>query len=210
MALSERPKPFRDSSLFVVGLEGEVSGAEFQYFQEVLKLRLFDWRRIRFELLPTPADRHRSDPEAVFERVKQYVEKYGLRPFDRAWIALDFDTWGVKKLSSVAKMVRQCAFKLAVSNPCFELWLLLHHESFDLIAITAVGTRGRSAAAKTAWRAHKVAITPETVGRACSKAQQLAAAQKLNDRWPSCPGSDVYRLFADLASQAGFPANRTS
>jgi hypothetical protein len=98
MALSNRPRPFRDSSLFVIGLEGEIAGAEYQYFQEVLRVELLDHRRVRFEFLPTSSEQHRSDPEAVFARVKQYAEEHGLQPFDRAWIVLDFDSWGRPKI----------------------------------------------------------------------------------------------------------------
>jgi hypothetical protein len=113
MALSSRDKPFRDSSLFVIGLEGEMSGAEYQYFQEVLQLELLDPRRVRFEFLPTSAEHHNSDPEAVFARVKQYTEEHGLKPFDRVWAVLDVDSWGEKKLSSVASKIKQCGFSLA-------------------------------------------------------------------------------------------------
>jgi len=57
MGLSERPTPFRDSSLFVVGLEGEVSGAEYQYFRRVTELDVLDHRRVS-----TPVEIRRSSP----------------------------------------------------------------------------------------------------------------------------------------------------
>ncbi len=196
MALSSRPRPFRDSSLFVIGLEGEESGAEYQYFQEILTL--LDLRRVRLEFLPTSEVGHDSDPDAVFNRVQDYTETHRLERFDRVWIILDFDSWGDKKLSLVAMNAKQCDFSLGISNPCFELWLLLHHEHVDLTSITNEGPRGRSRAAKSAWRARTVSITHETVIRARTEARRLGAGDPASARWPSCPGSDIYRLFDDL------------
>jgi hypothetical protein len=41
-------------------------------------------------------------------------------------MVIDFDRWGVGKLGEIAQACRQKGYLLAVSNPCFELWLLLH------------------------------------------------------------------------------------
>jgi hypothetical protein len=41
-------------------------------------------------------------------------------------MVIDFDRWGEQKLGAIAQAGRQKGYLLAVSNPCFELWLLLH------------------------------------------------------------------------------------
>jgi hypothetical protein len=212
MGLSERPTPFRDSSLFVVGLEGEVSGAEYQYFRRVTELDVLDHRRVRFVLLSTPVERHDSDPQAVLRRVQAYASQNELRSFDRVWLVMDVDTWGTRKLSDVAQQARSRGFSLAVSNPCFEVWLLLHHEAYDLGPILAATERQRSAVAKAIWRGDKIEVSGTTLLRAWENARALAAADGPHARWPSCPGSAVYRLFEDLVARqawrAGVPASK--
>ena len=44
---------------------------------------------------------------------------------------LDVDRWGDAKLSEIGRLCHQKGYALAVSNPCFELWLLLHLRSLD-------------------------------------------------------------------------------
>jgi len=201
MGLAKRPKPFRDSSLFVLGLEGEITGAEYQYFQQVMELEALDHRRVRFVLLSTPPERHDSDPQSVLDRVEEYTAACGLRSFDRVWLVLDVDSWGAKKLSEVAQQVRGCGFSLALSNPCFEVWLLLHHRECDLGFIVHTAERQRSAATKAVWRGNKAQISSDAVLSAWGKARALAVADGPNLRWPSCPGSSLYRLFEDLLAR---------
>ena len=39
---------------------------------------------------------------------------------------IDFDKWPLRNLENISEQCLQDRFFLAVSNPCFELWLLLH------------------------------------------------------------------------------------
>lgn len=45
--------------------------------------------------------------------------------FDEVWCVIDVDEFDVE---SAARLAAEHGVLLAVSNPCFELWLLLHHE----------------------------------------------------------------------------------
>ena len=45
--------------------------------------------------------------------------------FDRVWCVTDVDDFD---MSSATRLAAAERIELAVSNPCFELWLLLHHE----------------------------------------------------------------------------------
>lgn len=53
----------------------------------------------------------------------------GQREFDEFWCVFDVE-WPQNhpKLTSVIEEARQGGIKLAVSNPCFELWLILHFQ----------------------------------------------------------------------------------
>lgn len=44
--------------------------------------------------------------------------------FDEVWCVVDVDEFDV---ASAASEARRHQVRLAISNPCFELWLLLHH-----------------------------------------------------------------------------------
>ena len=48
------------------------------------------------------------------------------------WLALDVDRWPKTNLRSVCKDAKKRGFGLAISNPCFELWLYLHISENDL------------------------------------------------------------------------------
>ncbi len=45
---------------------------------------------------------------------------------DTLWSVFDVDRWPVKNLSLVCHQARQKKYSLAISNPCFEVWLCLH------------------------------------------------------------------------------------
>jgi len=47
-------------------------------------------------------------------------------PFDQIWCVFDEDTHG--ELENVRETARARKFDVAYSNPCFEVWLILHHE----------------------------------------------------------------------------------
>lgn len=48
----------------------------------------------------------------------------GTDEFDQVWCVIDVDEF---KLDDVARIAAERGVRLAVSNPCFELWLLLHY-----------------------------------------------------------------------------------
>lgn len=110
-----------DPKLIVIATEGEYS--ERQYFEE-LRLR-FGRSSIHVEILNTTDNK--SSPQHVLRRLDEFRKKYQIkRKRDELWMAIDYDRWGQAKLSEIAQLCEQKGFNLAVSNPCFELWLLLH------------------------------------------------------------------------------------
>jgi hypothetical protein len=46
-------------------------------------------------------------------------------------MVIDRDNWEEKNLSDIATKCHQAGYRIADSNPCFELWLLLHFVDFD-------------------------------------------------------------------------------
>src|SRR5262249_54286422 len=63
-------------------------------------------------------------PLQVVEYASAYVKRSN-REFDEIWCVVDVDEFD---LEPTVQLARRFGVKLAVSNPCFELWLLLHFE----------------------------------------------------------------------------------
>jgi hypothetical protein len=71
----------------------------------------------------------KSDPYHVLEKLRRYLKDEGLRQSDEAWIVVDADQWPEERLRQLYQWRQEKAgHGLAVSNPKFEFWLLLHFE----------------------------------------------------------------------------------
>jgi len=106
--------------LFVISTEGERT--EPIYFQEFNPGRDGGFR---VHLLPT--QRGKSRPREVLERLIQYEKQNRPGPNTEYWAVLDRDAWSNAELDEVAARVdARSNYHLALSNPCFELWLWLH------------------------------------------------------------------------------------
>ncbi|MBR5998701.1 MAG: RloB domain-containing protein, partial [Deltaproteobacteria bacterium] len=71
----------------------------------------------------------RSSPTDVLQRMKKHLKKEPLEGSDEAWLVVDYDQWPPEhfyKLHAWTQQKDKCF--LAVSNPKFEYWLLLHFE----------------------------------------------------------------------------------
>ena len=69
----------------------------------------------------------------MIKRLDEYIEKkdFALEKDDELWVMIDVDRWNKSTLQEIAKEARQKGYRLAISNPCFELWLLLHFRDFS-------------------------------------------------------------------------------
>jgi hypothetical protein len=114
----------RDASLVIIASEDQY--AVKQYFE------LFHSTKIQFQVLPTQDGR--SSPQHVVDRLKGYMEEHQFGEGDRFWYVTDVDHWSqpahIKKLVDVLRLCRQAKIDVALSRPCFELWLLLHFSDF--------------------------------------------------------------------------------
>jgi len=65
----------------------------------------------------------------VLSRMEEYIKQEGVKPSDEAWLIVDRDQWDEKHLDLLHQWTLKCSnYKLALSNPKFEFWLLLHYE----------------------------------------------------------------------------------
>ena len=112
--------PHRDSRYFVIVAEGEREDAYFQFFNGKNQ-------RIRIEIVPR--EDNASAPTHFLNRLAKFKEEAGWNPKnnDVAWFVLDVDKW---KQEQIYELIEHCkdneVVNIAISNPCFEVWLLYH------------------------------------------------------------------------------------
>lgn len=110
----------RDTSIIFIGIEGgSQDSREAKYFD------IFNEEDIRLQFKVVPCEENRSSPIHVFNHLKDEINREPLRDDDEIWVVIDVDRYH-EHLPEVARLCNDANFNLAVSNPCFEYWLLLH------------------------------------------------------------------------------------
>ena len=124
--MRERREAFRDARLIVIASEGK--DTERIYFKALAKE--YTNPRVHVHILERSVDeQNNSSPEHVLKQLNDYKKLYDLEADDELWLVVDKDQWKDKMLSRVAtECALEVSMHMALSNPCFELWLLLHLE----------------------------------------------------------------------------------
>ena len=122
--MRERHEAFRDARIIVIASEGK--DTERIYFQALASE--YANPRVHVHILERGEDeQNNSSPEHVLKQLNDYKRDYSLEEDDELWLVIDKDRWTEAMLSHVAAECAQNDFMhMALSNPCFELWLLLH------------------------------------------------------------------------------------
>jgi hypothetical protein len=117
---NQRRVEFRDPKrFFFIAMEGKET--EPRYFDEFKTARD---AKIQVKLVPNP--KHKSRPKEVLQRLHRYMRNNTTLPGDEGWLVIDRNSWPQDELDEVCRDAEACAYSVAVSNPCFELWLFLH------------------------------------------------------------------------------------
>lgn len=115
--------PYR--KLFVIATEG--AKTEPQYFD------IFRTLKKGQVIIRMPEGKNKSDPENVLKRMKEYLKAERLKPSDEAWLVVDKDQWSEDQIDKLHEWTtQQKNYGLALSNPKFEYWLLLHFADGDI------------------------------------------------------------------------------
>ena len=124
--MRERREAFRDARLIVIASEGK--DTERIYFKALAKE--YTNPRVHVHILErSENEQNNSSPEHVLKQLNDYKSQYELEEDDELWLVVDKDRWTEAMLSRVAtECLQEVAMHMALSNPCFELWLLLHME----------------------------------------------------------------------------------
>lgn len=195
MQISRRRRPldrtlvsYRDARLVVVATEGQLT--EPRYFGGLR------FPRTQVEVIPSRGGR--SSPRHILSNLARFEAEYDLGEDDELWVVLDLDRWPVRALHAVHAACTESRYNLAVSNPCFEIWLALHFDEPLPNPVTANSLvqhlrgilGGYNKAALQGSHFH-----PQ-IGDAIERAR--AMDDKPGDLWPQTPGTRVYRLMESL------------
>ncbi len=129
-------------------------------------------------------------------RVMKHSRRPADRPFDQVWCVFDRDDH--LHVNSAINEALQVGIHVAFSNPCFELWLLLHvrdrtagldRREAQRLA-TSLGLVSAKDVPASAWQ-----LLESGYGAAKDRAIKLDERHELNGSLPrSNPSSDVWRL----------------
>jgi hypothetical protein len=202
--LYERKTDVRTARVFVVACEGEHT--ESLYFTALVEgLR-------RVTTITLPAFEGLSAPEQVFERLNEFAAKRGLTTFEATtgggelWMVIDVDRWfadnRIRVTHHVLDQAAQRGYEVAISNKCFEVWLLYHfeevaahstvHELEERLRVH-LGGYAKNKLDFEKYRPH--------IAAAIQRAKEADATPE--QREPAHPGSRVYRLLEAMQVACG-------
>ncbi len=113
----------RDPRLIIIATED--TKAEYKYFIHMADHYINTG--VHVEVLQRTGTS--SSPEHVIKMLNDFKRRFLINRHDQLWMVIDVDRWGKKKLSEIAQQCVQKKYFLAVSNPCSDLWFLLHKKS---------------------------------------------------------------------------------
>ncbi len=199
----KRRSGVRNPKLIIIATEG--THTEPTYFRDLTSPRYFYNSRIHVEVLEREGTA--SAPEYIMKALDRFCDRYYYEEgLDELWLVVDTDRWGDKKLADVATKCHQKGYQMAVSNPCFELWLLLHLKSLSEYPADILDDfrENRKVGNRTCLERELVNLLGEFnksslktehflpyVEDAITRAREI---DKPEPRWPNDLGSRVYLL----------------
>jgi hypothetical protein len=208
-AIGRAERELRDDRFFVVAAEDTY--APDQYFNGLAI------PRVKVLVIPTPVGSGHSAPVHVVERLKEaharMRERGEIQTDDEFWVLVDtdhhFKPSHIAGTLDALRAARDSGFFHAVSDPCFETWLLLHHEApqpgIPLSNPDQVETRLRQVLGRYNKRSIDTnRFTLEGARTAIARARALEAdPDDLASHRPASPGTRVYRLMERVVGGRG-------
>ncbi len=206
----KRPSFVRNvQKLFVIATEGVKT--EIKYFEQFKSEEYYNNKSVFIEVLKRLTTD--SSPAVVIKQLNNFSKEFNLKEGDELWMVIDRDkqSWSTQQIAEVARLCNQKRYGFALSNPCFELWLLLHRKDIneysaavrdELFRNLKTGNRGRVEIELLAicGTYNKSNLNVDDylphVNLAIHRAEALT--QNVNERWPDYLGSHVYKLVREL------------
>ena len=203
----QRIEGVKSSRLIVIAAEGRAT--ENIYF-EAMRQELC---ATNVQLVVLNRDDDNSNPASVHRQIKDFMEEYNILDDDQLWIVVDRDDWKEKMLADIAQLCQQNNnLRFCMSNPCFELWLILHLEDiadyseedrknlFENPRLSTHGTWTKYHLRKLMGHYQESDYNPSLllphIEDAICRAEMLDLNPK--DRWPQTVGTRVYLLAKSI------------
>ncbi|WP_115712460.1 RloB family protein [Legionella sainthelensi] len=176
--------------LFVIAAEGRIT--EPQYFA-------------RFNGINTSVivkclkANNQSSPRQILKRINRYLQSESISSTDQAWIVVDKDSWEDQQLMQLYNWSKtQPNYGVALTNPNFEYWILLHfEEGHNIGSIRDISTRLKNWIPNYNKSLEKIQIDANSIQEAIQRA-------KIHDNppcedWPRNFGcTTVYKLVEKI------------
>jgi len=201
--IHRKPRPLkrdadslRDDRLFIVACDDTY--APKQYFD------FFKITRVKVHVVPT------EDGTSAAEHVLQRLRNIEHEDDDELWMLLDTDHYiqgtHLASFTEALTAAGQLGVNVALSRPCFELWLLLHHEEEAQIEALRSAKDVENALRERLGQYNKTKLKQEhfpleSVFSACLRAERLDFAVP-GGEIPGGNTSRVYLLWKAIAAKA--------
>lgn len=193
----ERRIGFRPTKkLFLIASEG--AETEPLYFEELKPLVAGRDAIIRVKLVANP--NHGSHPKEVLKRLRAAAKKEAIKLGDDLWLVIDRDAWNEADLEEVCKQAKTLGYFVALSNPCFELWLYLHLQNNSHFIDRHQCQREFGKVCKSYEAKGKSGYDAKSLMKEIGKAIERAKAIDVRpaDPWPKTQATRVYLLVEKL------------
>jgi len=195
IARDRDPHSLRDDRLFIVGCDDTYAPAQYFGFFKLARVKVF--------VVPTVDGT--SVPKYVLDRLLQYEHEQD----DELWMVLDTDHLirgpHLAGLTQTMQEAKRQGVNIALSRPCFEVFLLLHHEGEETVA--GLGSAAEICASLAARiggynkaNLKRSAFPLSTVASACQRAERLDSTA--GGEIPTQNTSRVYLLWKAIVAKA--------
>ncbi len=194
----DRSIPYlRDTRLIIIATEG--SKTERDYFS------IFERANSRIQVIVLPTEDGMSAPKHVLDRLRRYRRENAFRRDDVLCLVIDEDRWPIEQMADVAAKASQQHIELAVSCPCFEIWLYLHHRDPmpTMAVMTSQNVKQELRELLGGYNPAKlqVELFKPLVDEAVRRAKALDSDPTA--RWPIRPGTRIYRIIEHIRNLSG-------
>lgn len=206
----KRIEGVKSSRLIVIAAEGRAT--ENIYF-EAMRQELC---ASNVQLVVLNREDDNSSPANVHRQLKAFIDEYNIQDDDQLWVVVDRDDWKEKMIAEVAQLCQQNDnLRFCMSNPCFELWLILHLEDvtayseydkqllFKNPRLSTHGTWTKYRLRQLMGHFQEADYNPHQllphISTAIERAELLDANPK--DRWPQSIGTRVYLLVRSIMNK---------
>jgi hypothetical protein len=194
---------FRDKRLFLIACDDRYAPAQY-----------FEFLRVpRIQIIVDPTLDGKSAPRHVLQRLRTRRDRMGLEEDDECWLVLDTDHHVEPShrgnFLEVIQEAKAEGIRVALSRPCFEFWLLLHHadetevaglancDAIQSVMRAKVGSYNKT---KLVREHYMDGLATEAVRRAERLDVQVAGGDV-----PEAPTTRVYQLIRAILSK-GLPS----